>query len=135
LQLERLIYVSRPVAEPGDTLLRRILGESRLNNRRHDITGVLAYTADAFFQVLEGPSRALQGVFDRICKDPRHADVRVVDRCQVHRRLFGDWSMALLHALEDRQTLASLIDALQDEAASEQLLLRLREQVTEPSYQ
>ena len=44
-------------------------------------------------QTLEGTSYAVYQVFDAIRADPRHADVRIVERRYVDERSFATWSM------------------------------------------
>ncbi len=56
--LIHLIYTSAATTEPSTAALVDILSASRRNNSRVSVTGMLLYTQDTFFQVLEGPAPA-----------------------------------------------------------------------------
>lgn len=105
--LIRLCYASKAsftsrsnqgVIEPS---VARILMQSRKNNPRHRIGGVLHYANGYFFQCLEGNTTEVDSTFARIGQDPRHHSVQVLSRGHIDQRLFGDWSMKYL-AVEDR---------------------------------
>lgn len=66
---------------------------SRRNNTRLDISGVLYYNGQAFFQVLEGPQDDVRALADRIRDDPRHRDFQMLLTCSIRQRLFSGWSM------------------------------------------
>ena len=48
---------------------------SRRNNARQDITGILLFDGESFFQILEGDEEAIDSLFDRIRMDKRHDSV------------------------------------------------------------
>jgi hypothetical protein len=100
--LARLIYASR-VREPGrgdfSELVRTILLKSIHNNRIAAITGFLVTGEGGFLQLLEGPSREVDSTFERIQRDDRHADIKVISQGVVERRLFRDWNMAQHHVV------------------------------------
>jgi len=66
---------------------------ARRRNPAREITGVLYYNGQAFFQVLEGETAAVDALVEEIRADPRHRDFRQLLRCPVRQRLFGAWSM------------------------------------------
>ncbi|MBV9813540.1 MAG: BLUF domain-containing protein, partial [Acetobacteraceae bacterium] len=94
------IYCSRSTlsSDAGDAVahdeLAEILRTSRANNGRFGLTGALLYSDQCFAQVLEGPLPAVERVFERILRDPRHGQVTVLGLERAERRLFGAWSMA-----------------------------------------
>lgn len=94
VMLRRIVYASRAVG--GD--MRRdhldILAESRRNNGIDGISGLLWSRADRYLQLLEGPPDSVGATFDRIRRDPRHADVTVIDDREEPERIFADWAMA-----------------------------------------
>lgn len=94
--LFRLVYVSRSLLpEAGaDAELERILARARPGNAALGITGALLFSEDCFAQALEGPPPAVEGLFEAIQCDPRHADVVVLEAAPVAAREFGAWSMA-----------------------------------------
>jgi hypothetical protein len=110
--LERLIYASRWA--PGmvadvDEAVRGIVAVSIQNNRRDDVTGLLAVHDGWFLQALEGGSRQLAAVMERILRDQRHAGVRFLETGTAAARRFQDWNMvAVRPGPESRPLLAQL---------------------------
>lgn len=94
--LLRVIYISRNLLpEPAaEAELERILARARRGNAAAGITGALLFSGDCFAQALEGPAPAVEAVFEAIQRDPRHADVVVLEAAPVAAREFGAWSMA-----------------------------------------
>ncbi|MGI4802969.1 MAG: BLUF domain-containing protein [Janthinobacterium lividum] len=94
----RLVYVSRNnlphQIEAQDQQVDRILTSSRQNNAPVGITGALLFSTDCFAQTLEGPMAAVETVFERIQRDPRHCEPIILQAGPVDAREFGDWSMA-----------------------------------------
>ena len=95
LLMFHLIYTSRARQKFSEVDLKTLLTRSRSNNGRLDVTGMLMYHDGAFLQALEGDELSVRGVFKRIEKDARHAQVTILrnQRSFVERRIFGDWSM------------------------------------------
>lgn len=97
--LIRLIYISTttnpvdPSKKGVQTDIGRILMQSRRNNPRKNVGGVLYFRNNYFLQCLEGEDQAVKEIYNRISTDPRHNKVRVVSVKRVDRRLFSDWSM------------------------------------------
>ena len=94
----RLVYVSRNrlprQVEAQDEQIDRILASSRRNNAALGITGALLFSTDCFAQTLEGPTAAVETLFERIQWDDRHCDSIILQAGPVDTREFGDWSMA-----------------------------------------
>ncbi len=98
--LERLIYASRwapGLAEDTDESVRAILGVSIHNNRIADLTGLLVVHDGWFVQALEGGSRPIAATMERIVRDQRHVDVKLLGSNMDTARAFRDWNMAAAH--------------------------------------
>ena len=89
----QLIYVSSTTEPISPTEIAKILEISRQNNARDEVTGLLIYHNQLFFQVLEGPQPQVQMCFDRINKDRRHGNPAIVWEDQAVQRAFPEWSM------------------------------------------
>lgn len=76
-----------------DPEVTRILVHSRRNNKRRNVGGVLHFGEGYFFQYLEGPADEVDGLYAKICRDPRHHDVRRLTRRPIRSRRFENWSM------------------------------------------
>ena len=100
--LIRLVYTSRARFEPFDSAdgieptVARILMQSRRNNPRQQIGGVLYYGNGYFFQCLEGPSDAVNRLSSRIMQDDRHDQFEIVKLNPIGKRLFNNWSMKFI---------------------------------------
>ncbi|MBK5928088.1 BLUF domain-containing protein [Rhodobaculum claviforme] len=60
------------------------------------LTGGLYFDGVQFYQVLEGPPDAVEGMFATIAADPRHHAVQRLWDGPIVRRRFGDWAMKFL---------------------------------------
>jgi blue light- and temperature-responsive anti-repressor len=98
--LYRLVYTSKnqmPGSEAGMAeAVAQILKTARRNNVRADVTGALMFNGGAFAQVLEGPRRGVEQIFERIQRDMRHGDVTILQCGPVESRGFTNWSMAFV---------------------------------------
>jgi hypothetical protein len=91
--LVRCLYASRATQSPMTRLTDSILKTSRENNPEQGITGFLCVSGDIFVQVLEGGRDEVCELFNRIVKDERHANVRLLAYQEIRQRKFGNWSM------------------------------------------
>lgn len=93
----RLIYRSTCAASflPNEDL-RELVEYSAQHNRNAGITGLLLLSGSQFLQVLEGPSVAVNELFGRIIRDPRHHDVQLISFEQIGPTYFDDWNMHLV---------------------------------------
>ena len=73
--------------------LVELIEQIRPTNERLGVTGLLLYSGGNVVQSLEGEAGVVEDLFGVIGVDPRHADVRVVDRRYVEERAFASWSM------------------------------------------
>ena len=91
--LIRLVYVSHEVRPLTTADLDALLEESRRNNARLEVTGMLLYHDGDFMQVLEGEEEAVREIYRRIVADPRHSGILVLDDTPVPDREFAGWWM------------------------------------------
>lgn len=109
--LIRLMYISRATFKPTPATrgiephVARILQSSRINNAKIDVGGVLFYGDGHFFQCLEGDKSAVHRLLERLHRDERHTDVKVVSEQPVNVRRFDDWSMKYTAINESTMTL------------------------------
>jgi thioredoxin-like negative regulator of GroEL len=135
----KLVYCSRNCINttPEQTVaeIQQILNCARTNNAKVGVTGALLFSSDIFAQVLEGPSKAVEGIFEKIQRDPRHSDVIVLQSEHTEARDFPEWSMAF--AGRPTEHSAALTAALgsgsssHSSAAAEEVLSLLRNVVVQ----
>jgi hypothetical protein len=98
--LVRLMYASRAATSLDQEELQAILRQSRANNPRLGITGVLCQGGDVFMQVLEGGRAAVNELYNTIVRDARHREVMLLHYREVSERRFAGWTMG--HVRLDR---------------------------------
>ncbi len=92
--MKRIKYVSRFAKPFSESELDKLGEQAATKNKGLDVTGVLITSGGVFFQVLEGPADAVDGIFGAIEADARHTDLVVLGvEEQVNTRIFPDWSM------------------------------------------
>ncbi|MEI8021448.1 MAG: diguanylate phosphodiesterase [Schlesneria sp.] len=91
--LIHLIYSSTANQKFTESDLIDLLSKARAKNARLGITGMLLYTNDSFFQVLEGEAEQVDALADRISHDPRHTGLITIIREPIAKRAFGEWTM------------------------------------------
>ncbi|WP_018881245.1 MULTISPECIES: BLUF domain-containing protein [unclassified Thioalkalivibrio] len=103
----QLVYASRATFRENTSSqgiepeVSRILMQSRQNNPRSGIVGALYYGDGHFFQCLEGEPEAVRGTLERIRRDDRHEEVRVLREQSLESPGFGEWSMKYVPAAVD----------------------------------
>jgi hypothetical protein len=127
-QLIRLVYASQSnsPARLGsvDPVVGSILSQSRRNNSRDQIGGVLYYGDGFFFQCLEGERSQVEAVYERIRGDMRHREPRILRLQSVNCRMFSEWSMKYVPAEQDVRSFLELkgIEAFNPYNFSENLI-------------
>ena len=69
------------------------------------VTGALLLANGIFLQQLEGDRQAVNALYHRILKDPRHKDPAILDFSEIVERQFGSWSMGLISAIQENRQL------------------------------
>ena len=75
--LTRVFYISEIADSVTDVDVQIILGVAQVNNRRLDVTGMLAQSDGHFAQLLEGRSDVMRTLLAKIARDPRHRAIRI----------------------------------------------------------
>lgn len=110
-QLQQLVYISRATfAESREGRgvppeMGRILVQSRLNNPRRGLVGALYYGNGCFFQCLEGPAEAIDALYAKLLVDPRHKDLKVLQRHDIQGPHFSEWAMKYVPDAQQVQAL------------------------------
>ncbi len=105
------IYSSAARHAFDSTGLKALLDQARKKNAAADVTGMLLYVDQSFFQVLEGNEGAVDTIFERIRQDNRHHKLIQIIREPISRRAFASWTMGFAEiTAEDIVTLAGVND-------------------------
>jgi Sensors of blue-light using FAD len=103
--LVRCLYASRAASAISEAEVESILAQSRRNNPRRGITGMLCVSEDIFIQVLEGGRDEVCELFNTIVRDARHAQVRILMFDEISERRFGNWTMGQVNVAKVNPTL------------------------------
>ena len=91
--LVRLIYASKVTSQIKPDDIESILNKARLHNAKLGVTGLLCFNQNCFLQCLEGSRSAVNAVYQRIQKDPRHDQIVLLGYKEIIQREFTEWSM------------------------------------------
>jgi hypothetical protein len=115
--LHRLLYLSRAAGPMASAEVDRLLQAARARNRESGLTGALLHYDGRFLQALEGEPQAVAACFERIRRDPRHADVLPLFEGTVGERCFEGWSMRYVApAGSADRAVAAFLDQLRHDA-------------------
>ena len=92
MALIQLVYASQPFGYDA-AILSGILMTARRCNERDGITGALVCRRDIYLQLLEGPEMQVRQTYDRIERDDRHVDLKLLVSTPATERMFGEWDM------------------------------------------
>jgi hypothetical protein len=96
MELWNWIYVSKSCISSAETdwEITRIVEQSRANNGRLNVTGVLVFDGAHFAQFIEGPKGNVQALRSAIESDSRHQDVTNILFDSEATRQLPNWSLA-----------------------------------------
>jgi hypothetical protein len=110
-QLIQIIYASCATQAFSPEDLTDLLQQSRRDNQRLGLTGMLLYSDDSFLQVLEGEAATVDALYEKLHRDKRHQQLTLIIREPIARRSFADWSMGFSSATPEE---LAKIDGLND---------------------
>jgi Sensors of blue-light using FAD len=96
MQTIRLIYTSAARPDLSYADVTDCLRTAVEHNAEAGISGLLCYGDGQFLQVLEGEPAAVNSLYNRIVRDPRHFRCELLRYEDVDARQFADWSMKLV---------------------------------------
>jgi hypothetical protein len=101
-QIVRLVYASRATFKPFsnvnnagrmDENIVNILEISRNKNANNQLVGVLYYGHGHFFQCLEGSQKSIDQLYEKLLKDTRHTDLKILSNQTIDKLGFLGWEM------------------------------------------
>ncbi len=91
--MNRIIYLSSAIKLFSDEEINELLHQSRINNKKRNLTGLLLYSEGNFMQILEGNKDDIQNTFEKIKLDSRHKSIITIINEPLEKRSFSDWTM------------------------------------------
>jgi hypothetical protein len=99
-----LVYVSRALVPFDADALGELLAQSRTDNLRRGLSGILLHKDGQFMQAIEGPEDMVDEVFSSIAADPRHELINTLLREPIQERQFPSWTMGYREIDDDAST-------------------------------
>jgi len=96
--LIRCLYASRARDKVTDQMLSEIVAQSRRNNARAGVTGLLYVANNVFVQAIEGGRPAVSALMGRILRDERHQQIELLSVEEIKERRFANWAMGQVNA-------------------------------------
>lgn len=91
--LAQLVYVSNRKSNCTEEEIQKILASCKKNNPPLDISGVLLYSDTKFIQMVEGESKVITELYDKIKLDKRHANAMMISYGPIKEKSFPSWHM------------------------------------------
>lgn len=107
-KIVRIVYSSRVAGSFGFKDVKELSMKAAEYNRSLDITGLLIYGGGQFLQIIEGDSEAVNKLFFKIAKDPRHEHISIIDFDDYVIRQFKSWNMRCL-ILDNQENVKSTL--------------------------
>jgi Sensors of blue-light using FAD len=101
----RLIYVSTALDSVDLNEFKRILATAQTNNAARDLTGMLAFNSKVFLQALEGSREAINDLYSKLVRDPRHFNLMLLKYAPIEVRNWSNWSMGFAAPNADNRAL------------------------------
>lgn len=89
-----LMYKSQALVDFNRHELRILLSQSRKNNIKLGVTGILLYANRTFIQLLEGDKDTVLSLYQEIRNDSRHRNITTLMQKEVEKRMYADWAMS-----------------------------------------
>ena len=124
-------YISKATQDMGVLALMRLTDQASQLNQQLDLSGVLFYENQHFGQILEGPRIEAMKIWEKIQRDPRHQQVRLLKMEDIKERSFPAWSMRFFLAKEIVAKMPSLTSVLDGLPEHDVELLRLMRSAAE----
>jgi hypothetical protein len=102
----RVTYLSQEALPLSSDAVLGLLTQCHRNNTDRGLTGMLLFGNGTFLQTLEGEAEVVDGLMDKISRDPRHTGMKVLRREAITERLYSQWSMGFERVTE--KTLAEI---------------------------
>ncbi|MFK8113218.1 MAG: BLUF domain-containing protein [Rubripirellula sp.] len=109
-QLIQLVYASAATVQFSEEDLEQLLEYARNNNASLNVTGILLFKDNTFFQVLEGHRGDVEALYDKIGLDKRHDNVLLLTTNEIEERNFGEWKMGFVHDATVIDSLPGFVD-------------------------
>jgi len=88
-----IVYISSAKLGLTHGEILNIIEDSRINNEKNGLTGLLLFNSGNFMQLVEGEESDVDALYKKIEKDRRHAEVKLLLKESITHRNFSNWTM------------------------------------------
>lgn len=92
--MKALIYISYSTINFSNSKLSELESSSIKNNKKMNITGLLSYCDNIFYQYIEGGNQ-VELLMKKIEKDERHSIKKILYFNELEERIFPNWNMKI----------------------------------------
>jgi hypothetical protein len=110
--LFQVLYSSTIQGLDHQKLIEEILLQSRKNNKKNDLSGILLFRNGDFLQLLEGDKINVYHTLKKIRDDNRHKGMKILFEGEIQKRVFEGWQMAFKSDKDDTLELQSKVQEL-----------------------
>lgn len=93
-----LVYRSYATKNLNQKSVTQIINTSQMHNAKTNLTGLLFYRQNTFIQLLEGEEQAVRELYEKISKDIRHYDIKILIESKSSMRIVPQWSMTYVES-------------------------------------
>lgn len=90
--MKTICYISNFARDLRKDTIIELIDFVKKNNSKNNITGLLILKNKYFFQILEGHSEQIDGLFNKIKVDPRHKTIITLLDTTIEGRIFNDYN-------------------------------------------
>lgn len=108
-----LVYKSSAREDLDRYDVSRIINKSQSNNSKSGVTGLLLYRQNTFIQLLEGDEQAVKETYNKILKDSRHSDVKILIESKSSIRIAPQWSMNYVESISEDISIKTLFEVFE----------------------
>ncbi len=94
--LLQIVYLSKQRADLTKLEINRLGRLSKESNYRNGFSGLLIAQGNIFAGIIEGPEKDLIRLMEKIAKDDRHTDLKVLREVAVKQRRCASWEFSQL---------------------------------------
>lgn len=97
--MKRVVYRSTSNLGPNDVGMLDIIRACDRNNEPAEITGMLWFDGRFFLHAIEGPDDAVNALFLKVRRDPRHRSLYVTDVRRIETRRYEGFGVRFRHGI------------------------------------
>lgn len=109
----QLVYASAETTPFSDEDLMALLEQSRAANEARGVTGLLLYHEGSFIQALEGDPETVRALYEKITRDGRHHNERLLYEVEQDHHSFDGWTLGFHRTEENAELAEGLSDFLE----------------------